>query len=111
MREAVMLNLATDVQSLSHFKRETSKVMKGLKKSGRPMVLTVNGKSKVVVQDAESYQKVLKLVEEAEMRAFLDKSIADMEAGRTVPAFMFLDKMARKYKIKTTRRLKSGRKP
>jgi len=30
-----------------------------LKKTGQPVVLTVNGKAEIVVQDAESYQKLL----------------------------------------------------
>lgn len=30
-----------------------------LKKTGQPVILTVNGKAELVVQDAESYQKLL----------------------------------------------------
>ncbi|WP_287326574.1 hypothetical protein [Okeania sp. SIO1F9] len=37
--------------------------MQRIKESGNPLILTVNGKAEVVVQDAESYQKLLELVD------------------------------------------------
>ncbi len=94
-----MLDIAKDIQSLSHFKRNTPEVMSQLKKTGRPMVLTVNGKAEAVVQDAESYQRLTELAERAEMMAFLQESKADVDAGRTVPALKALDKLAKKHKL------------
>ena len=52
------MKLTRDIQSLSTFKRDTAKVVRQLKKTGQPVVLTVNGKAELVVQDAESYQKL-----------------------------------------------------
>jgi prevent-host-death family protein len=46
-----------DSQSLSTFKRDTAKIMRQLKKTGQPIVLTVRGKPELIVQDAESYQR------------------------------------------------------
>jgi prevent-host-death family protein len=37
-----------------------------MKQTGQPLVLTVNGKAKVVVQDAKSYQQLLDKIEELE---------------------------------------------
>ena len=36
-----MLNIATDIQSLTAFRRSSSDMIKRLRKSQRPMVLTV----------------------------------------------------------------------
>ena len=55
------MKLARDIMSLSTFKRDSNKVMRQMKKTKEPVVLTVNGKAAVVVQDAESYQKLLEL--------------------------------------------------
>jgi hypothetical protein len=41
--------------------------MKQLKKSHRPVVLTVKGKAEAVVQDAESYQRLLDLAARADV--------------------------------------------
>jgi prevent-host-death family protein len=53
--------------SLSTFKRDSNKVMRQMKKTKEPVVLTVNGKAAIVVQDAESYQSLLELRERTEL--------------------------------------------
>ena len=53
----VFMKLSRDIQSLSVFKRDTAKFLKQMKKTGQPVVLTVNGKAVAVVQDADSFQK------------------------------------------------------
>jgi PHD/YefM family antitoxin component YafN of YafNO toxin-antitoxin module len=97
---AFMINLSEDIHSLSDFKRQTGKFTARLKKSGRPAVLTINGRAELVVQDASSYQRLLELAEQAEMLEFLRESRADMEAGRTVPAAQALERLAQKHKLK-----------
>src|SRR3981081_3216496 len=48
---AAMLDLTKDIQSLTTFRRQSGDFMKQLKKTKRPVVLTVNGKAAAVVQD------------------------------------------------------------
>jgi prevent-host-death family protein len=91
-----MLDIAKDIQSLSHFKRNTAQVMRQMKKSGHAVILTVNGKAEIVVQDAAAYQRILQLAERAEMMDFLQEARADAEAGRTVDAKEFLQSLGRK---------------
>ena len=54
-----MLDLANDIRSLSDFKRNTVELLDRLRKTGHPLVLTINGKAEVVVQDAAAYQTLL----------------------------------------------------
>jgi prevent-host-death family protein len=98
--EKTMLDIAKDIQSLSHFKRNTAQVMKRMKATGNPVVLTVNGKAEVVVLDAAAYQRLMELAEEAEMMTFLREAKADADAGRTVPAEEFLQSLGQKKKAK-----------
>jgi prevent-host-death family protein len=95
-----MLDISTDIHSLSDFKRKTSKLMNHMKKTGHPVVLTVNGKAEMVVQDAQSYQRLLEIAQRAEMIEFLRKSQEDIEARRTQPALEALDKLAEKHKLR-----------
>jgi prevent-host-death family protein len=95
-----MLDIAKDIQSLSHFKRNTALVLKQMKDSGNPVVLTVNGKAELVVQDATAYQRLRALAERAEMMEFLRQAKADADAGRTVPAREFLQALGPKKKAK-----------
>ena len=48
------------------------------------MVLTINGKAELVVQDAASYQKLLDLAEEAKVIEGIRQGLDDMKAGRTI---------------------------
>ncbi|HUI42298.1 MAG TPA: prevent-host-death protein [Terriglobia bacterium] len=49
------LNVAADIEPLTGFKRNTVKFAKRLKRSRRPMVLTVEGKARFVVFDAKAF--------------------------------------------------------
>jgi prevent-host-death family protein len=99
-----MLNLARDVQSLSHFKRNTAAVMKRMYKTKAPVVLTVNGKAKAVVLDPATYQKMSAEAAKAEMIQFLKESRADFEAGRYRPALEVLDEIAEELGFRTAKK-------
>ena len=53
-----------DIGSLTDFARNTKTHLKRLKRTGRPELLTVNGKAEVVVQSASAYQRLLESLEE-----------------------------------------------
>ena len=53
-----MIDVSQDIHSLTTFKRNTNGLMKRMKKSGRPLVLTVNGKAEAVVMDPVAYQRL-----------------------------------------------------
>ena len=83
------MKLARDIMSLSTFKRDSNKVMRQMKKTKEPVVLTVNGKAAVVVQDAESYQKLLELKERSEVVEILRQRLASRspKKGRSAEDF------------------------
>jgi prevent-host-death family protein len=53
-----MIDLAQDIHSLTKFKRDTSGLMKRMRKTGRPLVLTVKGKAEAILLDASTYQEI-----------------------------------------------------
>ena len=63
-----MIDVARDVHPLSDFKRRTSDLMQRLRDSGRPMLLTLNGRPEVVVLGASSYQKLMDQLRDYESR-------------------------------------------
>ena len=83
------MKLARDIMSLSTFKRDSNKVMRQMKKTKEPVVLTVNGKAAIVIQDAESYQHLLELKERAEVVEVLRQRLATrgQKKGRTSEEF------------------------
>jgi prevent-host-death family protein len=88
-----MISLKDEIDSLSNFKRNTSEFVEQLKKSGRPVVLTINGRAELVVQDAESYQRLLEISERLETIEALRPAIEEMKAGKGEPAELFLSKI------------------
>jgi PHD/YefM family antitoxin component YafN of YafNO toxin-antitoxin module len=90
-----MLDIDRDIQSLSNFKRNTPEFLRQLKETGRPVVLTINGKAELVVQDSASYQKLLQLADRAERMEALRESIDDMRASRVSPVEDMLAEMRR----------------
>ena len=91
-----MLDLANDIRSLSDFKRNTVALLDRLRETGNPLVLTVNGKAELIVQDAAAYQALLERVEAIEG---MQRGLADVKAGRTGPARKVFDRVRRKLAI------------
>ena len=81
-----MVNLSQDIHPLTDFKRRTSDFMNQMKQTRRPVVLTVNGKAELVVQDAESYQQILDRLERLESVEAIRAGIKAADEGRVRPA-------------------------
>jgi prevent-host-death family protein len=86
-----MLDLTRDIQSLTTFRRRSGDFMKQLKKSRRPVVLTVKGKAAAVVQDAEAYQRLLDIAAAADVREGIRQGLEEARKGQGQPAREFFE--------------------
>jgi prevent-host-death family protein len=75
------MKLTRDIQSLSTFKRDTAKLVRQIKRTREPMILTVNGKAELVIQDAESYQQLLEAKERMETIEGIRRGLDSMKRG------------------------------
>jgi len=94
-----MIDITSDIQSLTTFRRSSSEFLKQLKKTKRPVVLTVNGKAEAVVQDAEAYQRLLNIVARMDDMTAIRQGLDDAAHGRTRPAKAVFDEMRREHDI------------
>ena len=85
-----------DIESLTAFKRNTNEYVRKMKKSGTPLVLTVNGKAEIVVQDAESYQRMLELLDRAETVEAVREGLESVRQGKTMSLDQFDKEMRKK---------------
>ncbi len=76
-------NLTQDIHSLTEFKRNTGSLLEQLRKSGRPLILTINGRAELVVCDAAAYQELMDRVEAIEG---IRRGLEEARAGKTRPA-------------------------
>lgn len=87
-----MLDLR-EIRSLSDFQRNTKEYVQRMKETKSPLVLTVNGKAELVVQDAEAYQEILERLERAEAVAALRKGMEEFARGEGRPAREALEEL------------------
>ena len=81
-----MLDITEDIQSLTTFRRRSGEFLKQLKKSKRPVVLTVKGKAAAIVQDAGAYQRLLDIAAQADAVEGIRQGLEDAKKGRARPA-------------------------
>jgi prevent-host-death family protein len=86
-----MLDITKDIQSLTTFRRRSGDFMKQLKKSKRPVVLTVKGKAAAVVQDAEAYQRLLDIAASADAEEGIRQGLENAKEGKLRPVREFFD--------------------
>jgi prevent-host-death family protein len=92
-----VLDITKDIQSLTTFRRRSGDFMKQIKKSKRPVVLTVNGKAAAVVQDAEAYQRLLDVAASADAEEGVRQGMEDARKGRIRPAKEFFEEFEAKH--------------
>ena len=83
------MKLTRDIHSLSTFKRDTAKLVRQMKKTKAPVVLTVNGKAELVVQDAESYQELLDAKDRMDAIDGIKRGLLSMKNNAGKPAADF----------------------
>ena len=84
-----MLDITKDIQSLTTFRRRSREFLKQLKRSKRPIVLTVKGNAAAIVQDAEAYQRLLDVAAQADAEEGIRQGVEDVREGRVRPARNF----------------------
>lgn len=92
-----------DIHSLTDFQRETKTHLNSLKKTGRPAVLTINGKAAVVVQDASAYQAMLDVIDRAEAIVGIQRGLDSAARGEGLPTAEVFEKIRTKHKIRKRR--------
>lgn len=79
-----MLRLA-NICSLTEFRQNTKGFVDQMKESGAPLVLTVNGRAELVVNDSEAFQDLLDRLaaSEAEVQALRQQLMAKQSVKKT----------------------------
>lgn len=94
-----MLDITKDIQSLTTFRRRSGDFMKQLRKSKRPVVLTVKGKAAAVVQDAEAYQRLLDIAALLNAEEGIRQGLEDAKKGKVRPAKTFFEEFEAEHGI------------
>lgn len=93
------MDITKDIQAVTTFRNNSAAFLEQLKKTKRPMILTVNGKAAAVLQDAASYQRLLDIAAQADMNEGIRQGMEDAKEGRVSPAREALAAFRRKHGI------------
>jgi len=87
-----------DIRSVTELKRKTREILDHLHTTGRPVILTLNGRADSVLLDVRIYEKHLQAGNLAKLIAPAEQ---DVEKGRTRPARAFLKEFKGAKKIQS----------
>jgi prevent-host-death family protein len=92
-----MIDITQDIQPLTTFRNNSARMLQQLKKTGRPIVLTVNGKAEATILSAIEYQRLMDIAADADEREGIRQGDEDIAAGRTRPAEEVFAEMQKQY--------------
>ena len=90
------MKLIDDIRSVTELKRKTREILNQVRETGRPVVLTVNGKADAVLMDARTFEKHISASNAARLLAPAEDDVRD---GRTRSMRSFLREFKRARKI------------
>ncbi len=88
-----------NIRSLTEFQRNTGHWLAQMKQNGKPLVLTVNGKAELIVQDAQSYQKLLDELEHLKTVEALLVGLQEFDQGKGQPVREALSQLRLKLNV------------
>ena len=77
------MKLAGQIKSVSTFKANAAEMIDDITETGNPVILTVNGEARVIVQDIQSYEETHETLAMMQVLAIGDRAVRE---GKTSPA-------------------------
>ncbi len=69
------MKLAGQIKSVSTFKANAAEMIDDITETGNPVILTVNGEAKVIVQDIQSYEDIQNTLAMMRILAMSEESV------------------------------------
>jgi prevent-host-death family protein len=92
------MKYSEDIRSVTDLKRNTRSLLNQIHQTGRPLVLTVNGKADAVLMNAKSYELCVSAVNLARELVAAEK---DVTTRRVRPARAFLKEFNNAHSIRS----------
>lgn len=85
MKNSIQI-LIEAIHPLTKFQRNARAHLSWVNKTGRPEILTVNGKAEAVLMGKHSYEQMVEAMEELETLKSIRRGLNEMEKGKTIAA-------------------------
>ncbi|MCG2789662.1 MAG: type II toxin-antitoxin system Phd/YefM family antitoxin [Actinomycetia bacterium] len=90
------ISITEDFKTISDLKKKTNEIFKQIHQTGRPVIITVNGKPNAVLLDVDTFEKKLKALN---LGVLLLEAENDIRKGHIRPARVFLEEFKNSAKI------------
>lgn len=90
------ISITEDIKSVSDLKKKTNEIFRQMHRTGRPIIVTVNGKPDAVLLDVEVFEKKLKTLN---LSILLAEAETEIKKGRIRPARNFLRELKHSAKV------------
>lgn len=90
------ISISEDIKSVSELKKRTNEIFKQMHHTGRPIIITVNGKPDAVLLDVQVFEKKLKSLN---LGILLAEAEADVKESRTREALHLIQEIKTGAKI------------
>ena len=77
------MKLSKQIKPISYLKAHAAEIVRNLSKQQEPLIITQNGKAKVVIQDIESYEQTQHTIALLKILSLGTRQIAE---GKVLPA-------------------------
>jgi len=77
------MKLSSQIRPISYLKAHTAEIVRNLANQQEPLVITQNGKAKVVIQDIESYEETQHILA---LLKILSLGMRQIEEDKVLPA-------------------------
>ena len=84
------MKLSRQIKPISYLKAHAAEIVRNMGDQGAPLVITQNGKAKVVLQDIESYEQTQETMALLKILALGNRQI---EAGNVEPAAVVIQRL------------------
>ncbi len=89
-------SITEDIKSVSDLKKKTNEIFKQMHRTGRPIIVTVNGKPDAVLLDVEVFERKVKALN---LAVLLSEAELEVKEGRTRPAYEVVKELKGRAKV------------
>ncbi len=93
------MEVSKRMNAISERDYNSSALIKRLQETGDPLILTVEGTVQAVVLNADFYQQLVELADKARSLTTIQKSLEDVEQGKTQAMEKALESIEKKYEV------------
>lgn len=95
------MKISRDIQTVSDLKQNASKLVKQVRATRHPVVLTLNGRPAAVIQDVDSYEKMAAAADFELTVRDLREALDEVDSGaKLIPAEKVFDRITKKTGVK-----------